>query len=93
MPFLTPPLINIFGEAGINMEAKHMLEGTFTVPSNCNLYAATFLSSLTHPQSITDVPAQTTTDYCKGWQRAHKTTSSSTSGIHFGHYIVGTFNP
>jgi len=92
MPFLTPPLINIFGEAGINKEAKQVLEGTFTAPSNCDLHATNLLSALTHPQFIMDIPAQTTMDYCKGWQWAHKTTSSSALGIYFGHYIVGTFN-
>jgi len=27
------------------------------------------------------------------WRKAHKTTSSSPSSIHFGHYIAGMFNP
>jgi len=36
---------------------------------------------------------RTITDYPRGWQKAQETTSSSMSGIHFGHYIVGTFNP
>jgi len=31
--------------------------------------------------------------YGRGWQKAHKTTSSLALGIHFGHYIAGTFNP
>jgi len=31
--------------------------------------------------------------YSQGWQKACKPTSSSTSGIQFGHYIAGTFNP
>jgi len=32
-------------------------------------------------------------EYCSGWRKARETTSSSASGIHFGHYIAGTFNP
>jgi len=31
--------------------------------------------------------------YCQGWQRAREATGLSASGIHFGHYMVGTFNP
>jgi len=30
--------------------------------------------------------------YQQGWQQARESTASSPSGIHFGHYIVGTFN-
>jgi len=37
--------------------------------------------------------ARTTAAYCKEWQRAQEMTSSSALGIHFGHYIAGTFNP
>jgi len=32
-------------------------------------------------------------EHCTGWRKARETTSSSASGIHFGHYIAGTFNP
>jgi len=34
-----------------------------------------------------------TDEVTAGWQKAHKATSSSSSGLHFGHYMAGTFNP
>jgi len=36
---------------------------------------------------------QGTDEVTAGWQKACKATSSSPSGVHFGHYMVGTFNP
>jgi len=39
-----------------------------------------------------DVPACSSTTYHQGWQKAQESTGSSASGIHFGHYIAGTFN-
>jgi len=35
----------------------------------------------------------TLSDYQIGWCKAHETTLSSPSRIHFGHYIAGTFDP
>jgi len=42
--------------------------------------------------TIQEVMPRTITDYTHGWQKAQEMTSSSVLGLHFGHYIVGTFN-
>jgi len=62
-PFLSPPLIHIFGKATINKEAKQVLEGKFTSPPHCDPYAALFLASLRRPQSLPDISPRTTADY------------------------------
>jgi len=52
-----------------------------------------FLSAVSHPLGIKDVQPHSTQVYHKGWQQAWEVTGSSASGIYFGRYIAGTFNP
>jgi len=40
-----------------------------------------------------DCAMRMASEYCTRWRKAQETTSSLASGIHFGHYIAGTFNP
>jgi len=40
-----------------------------------------------------DIPQRSLQEYTDGWRKAQEATSSSLSGIHFGHYMAGTFNP
>jgi len=47
------------------------------------------LKQLAHPLGITEIASQTEAEYITGWLKAKEQTSSSPSGIHFGHYIVG----
>jgi len=42
---------------------------------------------------MTNVTPHSMQAYCRSWQKAWEMTRSSASGIHFGHYIAGTFNP
>jgi len=92
-PFLTSPLLNIFGETGTKKSITQVLEGTFQPPPNCDCYAAQFLSAVLRPSSVVDVPPRSLESYSRGWKKAQESMSSSTSGIHFGHYITSTFNP
>ncbi len=92
-PFLTSPLIERFGECGKTQAVNQVLEGTFEPPLGCDPLAARLLLAFARPETIHEVPPRTITDYTRGWQKARETTSSSASGIHFGHYIAGTFNP
>jgi len=54
---------------------------------------AQFLAKVQCPVIINDVPEQSPQTYCQGWQRAWESMGLSASGIHFRHYIAGTFNP
>jgi len=58
----------------------------------CDPFAAKLLCHLYHPPQIKDIPQHTLNEYQCRWHKAHETTSSSPSSIHFGHYIAGTFN-
>jgi len=93
-PFLMSPLLHLFGETGKGAASfNQVLAGEFTPPMACDPYAMKLLHYLYRPSSIQDIPPQTTAEYQQGWRQAHESTTSSPSGIHFGHYIAGTFNP
>jgi len=93
MPFLTAPLIDIFDETGRPKAIQTVMDGSFIPPDQCDPYAAKFLSSLSCPALITNIPSRSLEEYTGRWQKSRETTSLLASGIHFGHYIAGTFNP
>jgi len=92
-PLLTQPLIDTFGECRYPKALCQVLDGHFTPPPGCNPYVAQFLLAVSRPTKLVDVAQCLTQDYCRGWQKAKETTGSSALGIHFGHYMAGTFNP
>jgi len=92
-PYVNPPLIDIFGPCGTPKEVSQVLNSKFIPPPQCNPLAAKFLSACSCPILIVNVPAHTLSCYCTSWQKSQETTGSLASGIHFGHYITGTFNP
>jgi len=51
------------------------------------------LHNLKRPENVPEFEPRSLEDYTSGWRKARETTSSSLSGIHFGHYMAGTFNP
>jgi len=66
-----------------------ILEGTYDMNNITNPYTKKLLAHLSQPLGIKDIPLQKEEDYICGWKKAKEKTSSSPSGIHFGHYIVG----
>jgi len=93
-PLLTDPLVHLFGEAGSpSSRFKQVLAGTFQPPPVCDLFAARLLQSLYRPTQVAECPARSLHEYTTSWRKARESTSSSPLGIHFGHYIAGTFNP
>jgi len=92
-PFLTHPLLDLFGETGNKKSVRQVLEGSFQPPHDSDPYATQFLAAVARPPNLADIPPRSLEDYSLGWRKASKSTSSSASGIHFGHYIAGTFNP
>jgi len=92
-PLLTPPLLHIFSEKGLNKEAEKVLSSTFPIPPQCNQYMTQFLNYIVRPSNISDIPPCTTKAYSQGWKKAQEAMGSSASGIHFDHYMAGTFNP
>jgi len=51
------------------------------------------LATLARPPTISIIPQRTLDEITAGWRKAREATSSSLSGLHFGHYMAGTFNP
>jgi len=93
-PFLTSPLIKLFGGECSNPKATtKVAEGTFSLPAGCNPYAAQFLLVLVWPPGMQDVAQHSINAYSRWWQKAREATGSSALGIHFGHYMARTFNP
>jgi len=93
-PFLLEPLISLFGETGFNSWMfQQVLNGIYHPPMVCNPYVAKLLWHLQYPRNLQHIPAQSLHKYQSGWHKACEAMSSSPLGNHFGHYIVGTFNP
>jgi len=93
-PFLAEPLLTLFGETGCNSQVfQQVLDGTFHPPMACNPYTAKLLCHLQYPPNLQQISPHSLQEYQSSWQKAWEAMSSSPSGVHFGHYIVGTFNP
>jgi len=85
-------LINIFSKYGSPKEVAKVLAGKFISLPQCNPYAAKFLSVVLQPPNLEDVAPRSNLSYSHGWQKAREATGSLALGIHFGHYLAGTYN-
>jgi len=93
-PFLKPPLVEIFMEYNVHTPAfKQVLQGTFVCPIGTNPMTQQLIKALAQPPGINTIQQQGIDEITAGWRKAHKVTSSSPLGVHFGHYMAGTFNP
>jgi len=92
-PLLSSPLIKILGERGKPQLIDQILAGAVNLPPLSDQYTKKFLLALARTPRLPEVVPCSLPVYTRGWQKARETTSSSASGIHFGHYIAGTFNP
>jgi len=63
-PFLTPPLLDIFGKTGMSKAFTAAWDGNFTPLEQCNEYAAKFLMAVGHPITIADMSTRTIPIYC-----------------------------
>ncbi len=92
-PLLQQPMIQWFGEIGTNRPAfRQVLRGKFHHEIG-NPYVEKLLKNLKKPEKVPEFIPRSLEEYATGWRKARETTSSSLSGIHFGHYMAGTFNP
>jgi len=69
-PFLTPPLVNIFGKTRFwSLAFNQVLEGTFVALPNCDSNALKVLQALSRPQQAMPCTLQSATEYGKGMAR------------------------
>ncbi len=93
-PLLQEPLLKRFGELGTNrLEFRKVLDGKPTQHPTDDIYVTKLLKQLQRPELVKEVTPRSLHDYTTGWRKARETTASSMLGIHFGHYMAGTFNP
>jgi len=91
-PLLSLPLVNIFSKFSNNKAITRILSGEDFLPALSDQYAAKFLAVMPGPPGLEDMTPRSNLAYGWGWQKAWETAGSLASGIHFGHYIAGTYN-
>jgi len=93
-PFLTDPLRYDLGLLGTSPASQAILQGTYICPAGMDLYTQQLLSILKLPQQTTPVSSVLScTDFINHWRKSKERTSSSYSGLHYGHYKASIDNP
>jgi len=95
-PFLKPPLASSVGDFGTGTAAQDILDGTFICPPDLDVHTRQFIEALKFPSveachstvSLILCPE----DFIAHWKHAKEKTSSSPSGLHFGHYKLATYS-
>ena len=92
-PPMTEPLRSELGFLGNTEAARQILNGTYECPPEVDEYTKAFLAQIQVPQQQPQVRLSITSDdYIWYWKKAKERTSSSFSGLHFGHWkaAIGT---
>ncbi len=87
-PFLSAPLLHCVGMDSSSSAARAILEGSFVCPTEVDEYTRQFISTLSQPPNVPppEPPSISASDFQTYWHCARECTSSSYSGLHFGHY-------
>ena len=89
-PPMTEPLRSALGFLGTSVAARQILAGTFVPPPGIDAITREFLVSLKASAPLN--PANrisceiTHQDFQQHWRKSRERTSSSLSGLHYGHY-------
>jgi hypothetical protein len=89
-PPMTEPLLSELGYLGTTAAARQILAGTYVPPPGVDTITRQFLAALQASAPLD--PANrisceiTRQDFQQHWRRAKERTSSSLSGLHYGHY-------
>ncbi len=93
-PICNGDLFQEFGYTATTPASRAVLDGMYLAPSNSDAAILELFAEIAHILRL--VPASsvsiviTPEQWNQYWQVVNKETSSSESGIHFGHYIVGS---
>ena len=89
-PAMNEPLLSDLGFLSDTDATKRILNGTYICPEGVDAYTKNFIASLqiTAPIDPADFIPNTVSlqDYQAHWKRSKECTSSSISGLHFGHW-------
>lgn len=86
-PMLRPPLRNELGLLGATEAAKQILQGTYQCPEGTDAYTRWFVETMRRSRQFAPLDVEITrADFINYWKKAKESTSSSISGLHFGHY-------
>ncbi len=85
--FLTNPLCYDLGLLGTFPAAQDILQGMYQCPAGVDLHTQQLISILQIPPHSSPVPSGISReDFINHWSHCHEQTSSSYSGLHYGHY-------
>jgi len=86
-PFLHQPLLQDVGFLGCGTAAQEILAGTYQCPPDTDEYTKLFIEALRWPTLRLDIISSilNAENFCNHWRHARESTSSSFSGLHFGH--------
>jgi len=70
-------------------EFLQISEGTYPTHNETDPFVIKLLKQLKKPNIIQEAAARSPDEYRHGWKMARESTSSSLSGLHFGHYMAG----
>jgi len=88
-PILQLPPCKGLHSLGVGSMAFHqILAGTYNASAITDPYTIKLISHLGRPSGTQDIKPRLEADYTQGWKKAREATSSSPSGVHFGHYIA-----
>ncbi len=86
-PFLVNPLHYELGLLGTSPAAQAILQDTYQCPTGVDLYTQQLITILKIPPWSSAVPSGISQDdFIRHWQHSRECTSSSYSGLHYGHY-------
>jgi hypothetical protein len=81
-PFCTNPLLEAVGPLGISDVVTQILNGTFTPPDNCNLWARKLILHLQYAVPPIPFPVEhTPCHHSTGWKKVQERTSAGISGL------------
>jgi len=88
-PALNLPPIQQLDSLHIGSPAfNQILDGTYPYHQLQDPYTAKLFKQLKRPTGMVEVLPCTPNEYKHRWQKARESTTSSLSGVHFGHYIA-----
>ena len=92
-PLRTEPMLSELGTLAVNTPAvEAILNGTYVIPEDTDDFTREFLLTLMDSSPV--LPSNrlsceiTKEDFQLGWKKPKERTSSSISGLHYGHYMA-----